>query len=178
MGARKLIVGLVAVIILATFGLNLAPAQDAEGRGRRGGRGRGDPAQMQQRYLDQLKENLKIADDEWTVLKPRLEKVMTLARATRSGGRGMMGRRRGGADDARPAPTATRPQSETQEARQALLQTLGNQAATPEDIKAKLTELRASREKVRQELAQAQAAVQELLTPRREAQLVLMGILD
>ena len=89
-----------------------------------------------------------------------------------------MGRRRGGADDARPAPTATRPQSETQEARQALLQTLGNQAATPEDIKAKLTELRASREKVRQELAQAQAAVQELLTPRREAQLVLMGILD
>ena len=173
MRARKMIVSIVALIMLATSGLSPAFAQDAKPNPRPGGRPGGgwDPARMHQRYLDRIKGNITITDDEWTALKPELEKVMILARDTRPGRRG----RRGGR---RPGPTDAATQTETQKATQALRQTLENEAATPEDISAKLTELRAAREKAKQELAKAQAALRELLTPRQEAQLALMGIIN
>ena len=134
---------------------------------------------MQQRYIEHIKEDLKAGDDGWAVLQPRLEKVMTLSRDTRARGmRGMMsGRRRrpGGNAQGNAAP---QPQSAMQKAQQALQETLENEAATAEGIKAKLTALRTAREKAKQELATAQQSLRELLTQRQEAQFVLMAILD
>ena len=178
MRGRIVIAGIVVVLVLMGLGASFAFAQDAGGGGGRGrARGRWDPAQMQQRYLEWMKEILKVEDEEWTVLQPRLAKVMTLSRDVRGGMRGMMfgrrGRRGGDAAGARPQP-----QSATQKAQQALRQSLENEAATADEIKTKLTALRAAREKAKQELAVAQQSLRELLTQRQEAQLVLMGILD
>ena len=182
MRGRKVVVGMLAVLALMGLGVSFAVAQDAGGgggRGGRGGRGNFDPAQMQERYMNWIKENIKAGDEEWAILQPRLQKVMTLSRETRGGNmRGMMGGRRGrpGANAADNAPV--QPQSATQKAQQALQETLENEAATAEEIKAKLTALRAAREKAKQELAVAQQALRELLTQRQEARFVLMGFLD
>ena len=47
-----------------------------------------------------------------------------------------------------------------------------------DQIKAKLTALRAAREQARRELATAQRSLRQLLTLRQEAHLVLRGLLD
>jgi hypothetical protein len=65
-----------------------------------------------------------------------------------------------------------------QRAADELQQLLNSGAATPEQIKAKLTALRQSRNALKQELAQARAHLQQVLTVKQEATLVLMGILE
>jgi len=69
------------------------------GQGRQRGGGNFDPAQMQQRMMDNYKERLEITDDtEWNAIKPLVQKVMDARFASMSGmGRGMFGgRNRGG----------------------------------------------------------------------------------
>ena len=178
MRTRKIVLSGVIVGVLTVFGLSLALAQDAQ-RAPRGGRGRRTPEQMRQRMMERIKERLEAGDEEWKVLQPKLEKVMTLSREAGSGGGlrmlfGGRGGRRGGAT----ANAATQPESAVAKAVRELQQTLENKEATPEQIKAKLTALRTAREKVKQELAKARAALQELVTQRQEAVLVLMGTLN
>lgn len=191
---RKMLVVFAAVAMLSALGLNLALAQtkatpsgDRTGvqaretpRGDRRGGGRGDPQQWRQRFMDRIKENLQASDEEWKVLQPRLDKVMTLSREARGsggrGGRGARGGRRGGATGT--AEAAEPPKSETQKAVEALQKALENKAAAAEEIKAKLTAVREAREKAKQELAKAKDALRQLVTQRQEAQLVLMGYLD
>ena len=49
-------------------------------------RGTFDPAQMQQRMMDNIKEQLDITDDaEWKAIEPMIQKVMDLRRETSSG---------------------------------------------------------------------------------------------
>lgn len=55
---------------------------------------------------------------------------------------------------------------------------LRDQKTTPDQIRAALTQLRAAREKVKQELAKAQKDLRQIMTLRREAVLVLNGLLD
>lgn len=175
---------------------NLAQGQDAPlpppneggpggfaGPGGADGPGGFDPQKMQQTFLDRLKETLGATDEEWKVLQPRLEKVMTLLRETSAQGpmgfgpggpRGGPEAGMGGGPDA----TSRQPTSEVAKAMQALQNTLGNPNATTDEIMAGLRALRDAREKAKQELAKASAALSELLTLRQEAQLVTMGILD
>jgi hypothetical protein len=73
---------------------NLAAQNDAPPPGRQG-RGNFDPAQMRQRMMDNLKEQLEITDDaEWKVIQPLIQKVMDARMAIGFGGmgRGMFGR--------------------------------------------------------------------------------------
>jgi Spy/CpxP family protein refolding chaperone len=55
---------------------------------------------------------------------------------------------------------------------------LDNKNAKSGEIDAKLTALRAAKKKTGKDLTDAQTALGELLTPRQEAQLVLMGLLE
>ena len=75
---------------------------------------------------------------------------------------------------------AVQQQEETavSKASDALQTMLENASASPEEIKGKLTELRAAKEKARAELATAQKELREVLSLRQEAQLVLMGMLN
>ena len=201
MRKKVIAVGVVVLAVALVVG-TLAVAQPGERGGQRPGgkrpggqrpggpRGQFDPERMRQIMNDRLKEALGASDAEWKVIEPRLTKVMTLNRQASGGpGRGMMGmffggRRgpQGGPSDRRPGerpgPQGDRELTAVEKAGEALRTTLENEAATPDDIKAKLTALRTAREKTRQELAKAQKELRQILTLRQEAQLVLMGQLN
>jgi hypothetical protein len=53
-----------------------------------------------------------------------------------------------------------------------------DEGAKPEEIKAKLTALRAAKEQARQDLVKARQDLRQLMTLRQEAVLVLNGLLD
>lgn len=175
MRTRNVVVAAVVVGMLAVFGIGYALAQRPGGGGPGGG-GRPDAAQMQQRMMDRMKETLGSSDEEWKVLQPLVEKVMTLSRELTTGGRGVGANRRGGQPDA--ATEAAAPQSDVAKATQDLRTTLDNKDAAADVIKAKLTALREAREKAKQELTKAQDSLREILTVRQEAVLVMNGTLE
>lgn len=192
--AKKTLWSVVAVLVIV--GLLLAgqslsqPAQ----RGQRGQRGpdqgpggrQFDPERMRQMMEQRMQEALGATDQEWKVLGPRVMKVQELSRQTGGGGRGMMmfGRGRGGQGGPggnRPGgrgPDMNRELTGVEKIQEELQTILENTAATPDQIKNKLTELRQAREKAKQELAKAQQVLRQVLTLRQEATLVLMGMLD
>jgi Spy/CpxP family protein refolding chaperone len=144
-----------------------------QGGGGRGGRGNFDPAQMRQAMMDRIKESLGASDEDWKILQPKIEKVTTLQAQVRSGS--MFGGRRGGpgGGDGGGVPT-----NDVDAKAQELRTVLDKKDATNDDLAQKVTALRTAREKARTEIAKAQMALRETLTPRQEAQLVLVGILD
>jgi hypothetical protein len=187
---RKQVIGIgivACVVALVIGGLSIAQPP-AGGQGGPGGPGgQFDPAQMRQRMMERMKEQLGADDAAWKVLEPRLTKVMDLNRQTQGMGRGgmfgMMGGMRGqrGANDAGGQGGRRGPQQDpatmtpVEKAQEQLRTTLENQSASPEEIKKQLTALREAREKARQELATAQQELKKILTVRQEAQLVMMG---
>ncbi|MDI9432328.1 MAG: hypothetical protein QM570_11470 [Planctomycetota bacterium] len=200
---RKAIgIGTVACLVaLVVAGLSMAQPQGRErGQGQgpggvRGMRGDFDPQRMQQMMEQRMQEQLGATAEEWKVLGPRLMKVMNLSRQTSGMGSmggmrmGMMapgGARRGGpqGDQAGPGGRGARgpfgqgEPTAVDTASEALQTTLENTAATPDEIKTKLTALRTAKEKARAELATAQQELKQVLTLRQEAQLVLMGMLN
>lgn len=187
---------------LCWSGQAMAQAPPADGAGR-GDRTRMTPEQMRarmdewrKRAADQQRERLGATEEEWKVLQPRIEKVQTLQRQASGGMRGMMGfggfggRTRGTrGSDAAATPAATTPraptnrdgtpreQTDIEKKTAALSEVLRKEAPTPAEITTALTALRAARAKVQQGLAQARKELQEVVTPRQEAMLVLMGML-
>jgi len=200
MSKKVVVVGVVACILALVVGsLSLAqpPAAGGQGQGGPGDRGAGarfDPAQMRQRMMERMKEQLGADDQAWKVLEPRLTKVMELNRQAGGGfGRGGMffggprGQRgqRGGQGDQgaqgdrqRPPGMENRELTAVEKAEQQLQTSLENQSAAAETIKAQLTAVRSEREKAKQALATAQQELRQILTVRQEAQLVLIGQLD
>ena len=187
MSRWKTVTILVVVGLISAVWIGRAFSQEGGGRpgapaGARAGRRRFDPEQMRQAYFARIKETLELTDTEWKVLQPKIEKVQTLSGQLRRirwmglgmGSRGRVQRRRGGPE----APGTPREQTEAEKKTEELRILLENKDATPKDIKAKLTALREAREKIKQELAKAQEELCELLTIRREALLVLMGLLN
>ena len=167
------------LVVALVAGLSLTQGFSQETR--REGRGRFDPEQMRQAYLDRMKETLGATDEEWTALAPRIEKVQGLSTQLGSSGRGAFGGRRTGGRAEGQRTEGDQPErqlSEVEKAATALRETLDNQDATAQEIAKKLADLREAREKVKQELAAAQDELREILTARQEAQLVLMGLLD
>ena len=138
-------------------------------------RGRQRTAEAQRRRDERMREQLGATEAEWTkVLKPRLEKVQTLQRQMRGGFRGR-GRGRG----RQPAEGAAQPElSDVQKKTQALRNLLDDEASGAAAIKAALGALRKAREKTQKELDAARKKLQEVVTVRQEAQLVLTGVLD
>ena len=147
-----------------------------QGGGDRGqGRGNFSPEQFRQRMMDHMKEQLKATDEEWTVIKPLLDKVMQAREAGMRGRfRGMMGGRRGPDNQQQPNTPAQPGQAETDALRAAL-----DDANAPADtIKTKLAAVRDAHAKSEEELKKAREALRGVLTQRQEAELVLMGMMD
>ena len=117
-----------------------------------------------------MKEQLGVTEEEWKTLKPLIDKVNELSMQTRAAGGGR--RRRAPAGEEAPKL------SETQKAAGELRTLLDNKEATPVQIKAALTVLREAKKKAAVELALARAELLKAVTPRQEAQLVLMGTLE
>jgi len=196
--ARKSVLGVVAVFVIVALllvGQSISqPGQRGQRGGQRGGmQGPGgrqfDPARMRQMMEQRLQEALGATDTEWKVLGPRVIKVQELSRQVNAGGRGMMmfGRGRGqggpggpqGGPGGQRGPRGTnRELTDVEKIQQALQTTLEDTSATPDTIKQQLTQLRAAKERAKQDLAKAQQDLRQVLTLRQEAVLVLMGLLD
>ena len=131
---------------------------------------------MRERWMTSIKEQLGANDDEWKVIQGKLDKVMNAQRDSRGGmfGGGPGGRRGGRGGD----QPSDQPSSPVQTASRDLRTALENKSATSEEITTKLTALREARDKARAELQTAQKDLKEVLTPRQEAVLVSMGMLE
>jgi chromosome segregation ATPase len=169
-------------VLALTFGMQTASAQPQGGPGGPGAdRGNREQmrAQWEQRMNDRLKEALKVNDEEWSVLQPRIKAVSDLQRQNRAGSMRGWGRpQRGGDNNNTATAQPERELSPIQKASKELQETLDKEGATAEAIKAKLDAYRAAKTAAEAELTKAQAQLRELLTVNQEAQLVLMGILD
>jgi hypothetical protein len=180
-----------AVLLSALLIPTLAFAQDRGGDGGGGGGGGGgpggdgggrrnfDPAQMRERMLGRMREQLGASEDEWKVIQPKLEKVMAAQRDARFGGMGGMmmgGGRRGG--DGGGAGGGDQQQTAVQKAASDLRTTLQSENASADEISQKLKAYREAREKAQAELAAAQKELKEVLTQKQEAQMVIFGMLD
>ncbi len=130
-----------------------------------GGRGNMDPAEMQKRMADRVKEQLEITDEtEWKALEPLVTKVGEARFATMSG-RGFGGRGGQGGFGGQPNPDAD-----------ALKKAIDAKASNTE-TKAALDKFVAARKVKQAELEKAQAALRKVLTPRQEAIATLNGLL-
>jgi hypothetical protein len=176
---RKVIFGLVACL-LAVLIVGQTLSQPAAQRGQRGGSTRPqmqrrqlDPQRMQQMMEQRMQRQVGASDEEWKKIGPSVMKVSELNRQV--SGSGMFGGRRGpmgGRMGAQGQPT------ELDKAAEQLQNVIDNNSAKPEDIEKQLVAYRAAREKVKKQLVAEQQKLQQQVTVRQKAQLVLMGLLD
>jgi hypothetical protein len=156
------------------LGGNQAQAQQDNG----GGRPRFDPAQMMQRRMDALKEQMEVTDDgDWKALQPLIQKVMDAQmqnfRGMRPGFGG--GPRRAGGDNADQGARRGgfgQPNPEVE----ALQKAIDGKASNTE-LKAAIAKLSESRKAKQSELEKAQAELRKVLSVRQEAIATINGLL-
>src|SRR5258706_5899487 len=95
---QRLRLGFAMVVAILAMSAGSAFAQNQNnGQARGQGRGNFDPAQMRERMMTRIKEQLGATDDEWKAIEPKVDKVMTAQRESRGGfGFGGFGRGGGG----------------------------------------------------------------------------------
>jgi hypothetical protein len=166
-------------------------AQNPGGQGGGPGGRNFDPAQFQQRMMENLKEQLEVTDDtEWNAIQPLVQKVFDARRATMGGmGRGMMmGMRRGGpqggGDNAQGGDRQNRrgpggmggmfgqPSPEAEALQKAI-----DAKAPKAELKAAVAKYNEARKAKQAELEQAQEALRKVLTARQEAIATVDGLL-
>ena len=149
-----------------------------------GGGGNFDPAQMQQRIMDNAREQLGLTNDtDWNAIQPLVQKVMDARRDTMGGGMGRLlgrgnrggnnnnanannnGGRRGGFGGT-PSPEA-----------EALQKAVDDNAPTAQ-VKAALAKYHASQKDKQAKLVQAQENLRKVLTIKQEAQAALLGLVE
>lgn len=178
MKLNRIITLCAAAAMLASGTISLL-AQDNGGQRRQ--RGNWDPAQMQQRIMERYQQELGFTNDtEWDAVKPLVQKVMEARRDAMSGmGRGMFGPRRGGdrnnGDNNRPRRGGFFGQPSPQA--EALQKAIDDNAPASQikDLLAKYREVQKTKQAA---LEDAQANLKKVLTPKQEAQAVLLGLVE
>ena len=186
------------IITLCAMGATLAIsgtsllAQDNGNGGNGGGGGGGgqgggrrvnfDPAQMQQRMMDRVQEQLGFTNDtDWDAVKPLVQKVMDARRDVGFGGMGRMfggGRNRGGAQGGQqPGGGRGGMFGQTSPEQDALQKALDDNAPSAQ-IKDLLTKYKASQKVKQAKLEAAQADLKAVLTTKQEAQAYLLGLVN
>lgn len=150
-----------------------------QGGGNGGRRGNFDPAQMQQRMMERVQQELDITNDtDWSAIQPLVQKVMDTQRDAR--GSGMMrmfgGRNRGGNNGGQgggrsmfggtPNPAAE------------ALQKAVDDNAPAAQIKDLLAKYQDSQKDRQAKLLAAQNDLRAVLTVKQEAQATLLGLLE
>jgi len=144
-----------------------------------------DPAQMKERVLANIKDQMEVTDDaEWKVLSDAIGKVLDARMEAAAGGfggmRNMMRRRgtndnngdQGGQNQNRNRGGFGAPSAESEDLQKAI-----DAKAPAEEIKAKLAKLREANAAKEAKLAAAQEDLKKLLTSRQEAVAVMDGLL-
>lgn len=169
----------VAALCLSTGNLF---AQDNGGPGGqgggRGGRGNFDPAQMQQRMNERIKERFGSTDEEWKAIEPLVTKVNEARMASMAGGmRGMMGGRNRGGNNADQQNNRPRFGPEPSAEETALSDAIEKDAAKDE-LKAKMAAYRKVKAAKEAELKTAQENLKKVLTTKQEAVALEMGLVQ
>jgi hypothetical protein len=169
-----------AALCLSAGSLQAQNDNGGNGGGQGGfGRGNFDPAQFQQRMMDNIRDQLGFTNDtDWSAVQPLIQKVMDARRDVGNGmGMRMMFRnRRGNNENAnggggrggffgQPSPEA-----------EALQQAIDSNAPDAQ-IKQALDKYRASVKEKQAQLEQAQENLRKVLSIKQEAQATLMGLL-
>ena len=152
--------------------------QGGGGPGGPGGGGNFDPAQMQQRMMDRIQENLGFTNDtpEWDAVKPLVQKVMDARRDVGFGGMGrMFGRNRGG--DQGGGNNRGGGFGQTSPEQDALQKALDDNAPAGQ-IKDLLAKYKAAQKAKQAKLEAAQADLKKVLTTKQEAEAYLMQLVD
>ncbi|HKI70023.1 MAG TPA: hypothetical protein VKA67_10570 [Verrucomicrobiae bacterium] len=166
-------------VVAMGFGTSNLLAQNNNGGGGPGrpGRGNFDPAQFQQRMMDNIRAELNFTNDtDWSAVQPLVQKVMDARRDVGVPGMGRMMRRRGNNNQDRPRRRGgffgqPSPQAES------LQQAIDNNAPAAQ-IKAALEKYQASQKEKEAKLQTAQDNLRKVLTVKQEAQATLMGLLQ
>jgi hypothetical protein len=175
--------GMAAALLL---GVGNASAQNDNGGGNGGGPGGGggfrrgnfDPAQFQQRMMDNIKDQLGYTNDtEWAAVQPLVQKVMEARRDVGFGGMGRMfgGRNRGGGDQGNNRRGGLF--GETSPEAEALQKAIDDNSPAAQ-IKELLAKYQASQKEKQAKLAAAQDNLRAVLTVKQEAQATLLGLLQ
>jgi hypothetical protein len=171
--ASLMLVSIVIPFVFAAEGDQAPPSPGQRGGpGGPGGQARGQARggmDFQARMMEQAKTELAVSDDAWKKIEPLIGKVVTLNNQVNA--RSMRGGRQGQGQ-----PQAE--QNEIMKASMALRALSQDDTASMDDIKAKLAELRAAKDKAKAELTKAQDELKKNLDVRQEAKLVLMGLLN
>jgi len=155
------------------------------GGGRRNRQGGGggfggnfDPAEMQQRMMDNIREELNFTNDtDWSAVQPLVQKVMDARRdAGGMGGMGrMFGRNRNGGGPGGPGGPGGRFGQQSSPEEDALQKAVEADAPAAQ-IKDLLAKYKASQQAKQAKLEAAQDALKAVLTTKQEAQACLMGL--
>jgi hypothetical protein len=172
----------VAALMLSAGSIYAQPGGGGPGGGGFGG-GNFDPAQMQQRMMDNYRQQLNFTNDtEWSAVQPLVQKVSDARMAVGMGGgmRGMFGRNRGGGGGGGGGGGfggGNNPFNQPNPERDALQQALDDNAPAAQ-VKALLEKYQAAQKAKQAKLAAAQADLRKVLSVPQEAQATLMGLLD
>lgn len=170
----------------------LAHGQDANNNdpnrqrgGDRGGDRNRSPEEFRKMMAERMKAQLKVSDEEWSVIQPLVEKVTSRMRdvgGSRFGGggpgRGPGGGPSGGTPPSSGGGDSGRSDRAGSAEREALRAALESEGTSPETLQEKLSAVRAVRAKASAELAAAREDLKKVLTVRQEALLVSYGLLE
>jgi len=118
--------------------------------------------------VSQMQAFLGAPDDEWSVIGPKIDKVRAIKSELAGNGSGGNGGNNGAAPPP-PSPLEVASQS---------LSTAAFGRTSPQDLAAALEAPRAARKKLTADLATARQDLVKVLTPRQEALLVAINILE
>jgi len=139
-----------------------------------GGGGNFDPAQMQQRIMDNVRDQLNFTNDtDWAAVQPLVQKVLDTRRDVGFGNmRGLFGRNRGqGGQGGGRGGFGGQPSPE-----QEALQNALDADAPAAQIKDLLAKYKASQQAKQAKLEAAEDSLKSVLTSKQEAQAYLLGL--
>jgi len=179
---RSFLIGSIATALCLSAGGLLAQDDNGGNGGGQGrpGRGNFDPAQFQQRMMDNIRDQLGFTNDtDWSAVQPLVQKVMD-ARRDVGGGMNMrmMFRNRGGNGDnanggGRRGGFFGQPSPQEEALQQAV-----DSHVPDAQLKQALEKYQASLKEKQAQLKQAQENLRKVLTIRQEAQATLLGLLQ
>ena len=154
------------------------------GQGDRGGRGRGgfggDPTEMRQRMMENIREQFAVKDDaEWKLIEERVGNVMDARREVGFGGSGMSRLfRRPGGDSTGDQGGRRRGFGPEPSAEEQALEKAIDSKASKEELKSAMAKYRASKKEKESKLTAAQDELKKVLNTQQEAIALSMGLVQ
>jgi len=176
------ICGVAAALMLSAGSVSAQNDNGGPGGGPGGGFRNMDPAQRQQFFMNNIREQLGFTNDtDWNAVQPLIQKVADAQREAMSGRFGGMGRmfRNRNSNNGDQAGGNNRRNFGTQPSPEAdALQKAIDDNAPKAQIKAALAKYQASQKTKQAKLVTAQENLRKVLNTKQEAQATLLGLLE